>query len=353
MPQGDETEISAEDDAAANQLIDELLKEGFTYDDVGRAQHLAGRVGDDDGNADNGGDGSDDEPVAGGVPADGADAGDGSADGAADGADAGDGSAGDGGTGGGDGLGADGGDDDGAAAAGTATADPIEAELHALKPAEKAGLLHIRQLILEHPELGGHFQEMVTNVMAGRKPTEGVKPAEPAALPDFIDPDDPAAVATWREVEKLRADYDGLKREKEQDTARASAHRVASDIAAGVQKFRDAHPELSDTDINSVRDWTQVNVNVAGVIGTGDPVEGIAKALEIGSMTDPAVRDKVAGTATSATGTQNGKDQRRKRNLGALSGSSGSSRRTPAAPKQPSNWNEAAAALAEEFEKLT
>ena len=52
---------------------------------------------------------------------------------------------------------------------------------------------------------------------------------------------------------------------------------------------RPRHPDLDDNDIESIRNHTSAQVNVAGIMANfpGDPVDGLTRALEIGSMTDP------------------------------------------------------------------
>ena len=213
-----------------------------------------------------------------------------------------------------------------------------------LTETEAAGLLHLRKLLVEHPELAAEVNAKAEAVLSGRPlPQVEPEPAEPPvdapvaenALPDFIDPDDTAQVALWREVEALRANQEQTNTRAQQATMEAQQARVHADIANAVDRFKAAHPDLDDADIVAIRDHTSATVNIASVMGNfpGDPVEGLVRALEIGSMTDPSTRDKVLGVRDERPK----KDAERQKALSALSGGSGSGqRRAPARYWQPS-----------------
>jgi hypothetical protein len=93
-------------------------------------------------------------------------------------------------------------------------------------------------------------------------------------------------------------------------------------------------------------------VNIASVMSNfpGDPVEGIVRSMEIGSMTDPATRDKVLGVDIKAVAAK--AETTRKKNLSALSGSTGSGPRTKPQTKKPGNWQEMTKQLTKELEEL-
>lgn len=337
--------LTPDESAEANELIEQLLEQGFTYDRVGRVNGLAAHAqGGDDGT----GDGDPDQA------GDGDDTGDGDTE-APDGGDR------EGDTAPGDGTGTgDGGEGERPGdqphvgdqhGAGDTPQRAVAPELLGvgLSDTEARGLLAFRQKLLDHPELAGQVNDLILGARNGTKP-----PPEEKPLPDFIDPDDPTAVGIWRQVEEMQRSYEEDRQQQAAAVERDQKDRAARDIAAGVERFKAAHPDLTDDEIQLIRAYTSANVNVPGVMTNfpDDPAEGIARALEIGSMTDPAVRDKVLGSADAGRHQRDAKDRTRKRTLGALSGSQGSGSRRAPAPKKPSNWNEAAAMMAAEIEKL-
>jgi hypothetical protein len=81
----------------------------------------------------------------------------------------------------------------------------------------------------------------------------------------------------------------------------------------------------------------------------GDPVEGLVRAMEIGSMTAEGVRDKVLGTPKKDPAAE---DTKRQRSLSALSGGGGATRRTPPKQAKPAGWSDVAKKLAEEISAL-
>jgi hypothetical protein len=317
MADGD---LSAEDEAAAQSLIDELLEAGFEYTPNGRVSGFAAPDDDPDDEPDE----PDNDPELDEPATEPDDEPEPPTDEPARGAHTG----------------------------------RLELLGTPLTETEAAGLLHLRKLLVEHPELAAEVNAKAEAVLSGRPlPTieEAAEPpgdAPPATdtLPEWLDPDEPAQVALWREIEALRSSQEQTNTRAQQATAEAQQARVQADIANAVDRFKTAHPDLDDTDIAAIRDHTSATVNIASVMGNfpGDPVEGLVRALEIGSMTDPATRDKVLGIKDDRPK----KDAERQRALSALSGGSGAAqRRAPRAPK-PAGWNDVAKQLAKELEAL-
>jgi hypothetical protein len=223
-----------------------------------------------------------------------------------------------------------------------------------LTKTEAEGLLRVRQLLMEHPDLASSFNEMVTNKLSGKaQPGEVEEPGElvEEKLPDFIDPDDIQAVAFWTELNKLRSDQEKDRRVQQEVMSQADQARVTNDINTAVEKFRTSHPDLTEEDIQTVRNYTSANVNIPGVMSNfpGDPVEGLVRSLELGSLTDPATRDKVLGVRKEDT---KAKDRVRQNDLTKLSGGTGTSTRRPQREKPASTWNEVATRLAKELESM-
>ena len=232
-----------------------------------------------------------------------------------------------------------------------------------LTETEADGLLHLRRLLIDHPDLAAEVNALAESRLRGTPapapapaPTVDEAPVDqPEALPEFIDPDDEQSVALWREVTAARQTAERAAEVAtgtvEQVQAEAHHSRVQSDIQSAVERFRTMHPDLSEEDIQSVRNHTAATVNIPGVMGNfpGDPVEGLVRAMEIGSYTDETVRDKVLGTAKKDTTSE---DAKRQRSLSALSGSSGSGSRRPAPEKKPAGWADVAKELAKGIEAL-
>jgi hypothetical protein len=147
----------------------------------------------------------------------------------------------------------------------------------------------------------------------------------------------------WEEIQSTRAGVAQTHGALEEATQAASQAKVDADVASAVDRFKVDHPDLTDEEIQSIRNYSSANVNIQGVMSNFplDPVTGLVKALEIGSMSDPAERDDRAE-----------QDKTRAGNLSKLTGSSGSATRRAPKPVKASNWNEAASMIAKELEAL-
>lgn len=235
---------------------------------------------------------------------------------------------------------------DPAAAEGT-TPDPATppppGPFDSLTADEKAALLRVRSLLTDNPDIAEGFDKLVKNKFS---------PEPDKTLPEWIDPEDETSVKQWEQIQEIRAEQQAQAARAETTEREAGQRTVQNDIAAAVDRFKVAHPNLTDEDITHIRVHTGANVNMANVMSNfpGDPVEGIVRSMEIGSMTDPATRDKVLGVDPKAE--QDKVDATRKKNLTGLSGSSGSGRRTTGKTKKPANWNEVSQRLAKELEDL-
>lgn len=335
-PIGD-TDIDEDGEAAADQLLSELHEAGFEFGPSGRLEGISREDGEGTGEGE-----AEDAPDAGEGDT-GADDG-GSAAGGDDGS----------------GSGGDAGNDDGAGDAGTAAgarAGLINVAGTELPESEAKGLLFVRQALMDNPDLAESFGAMLEAKRQGKPLGDVVaagKEAEPKEepLPDFIDADNPTEVGLWRELQEVRAAATGASQQVTQSVENQSRERMQQQINSAVSAFAGAHPDLSPDEIAQVRLYTKENVNVPGVMANypDDPIAGILKCFEIGSMTDPAVRDKVLGNADAGKQQRAAEDGKRTRALSALSGTSGSgSRRAPAAPK-PKTWNDVVTELAKGIE---
>jgi hypothetical protein len=235
----------------------------------------------------------------------------------------------------------------------TDTAPPSPSSVLAgLDETEARGILHLRQLLINNPDLAAKVNKVLSGDAPDSVPAGSgeAAPAEPA-LPEFIDPDDQTAIGLWKQLEKISQRIDPVQQQVQQTAEQANQARIASEISQAVDRFKVAHPDLDDQDIANIRNHTSANVNIPGVMNNfpGDPVEGLTRALEIGSLTDPATRDKVLGTRKTVED-QEAKDKKRMRDQAALSGGTGGASRRPAPKKAPASWNEVAKRLAEAIE---
>jgi hypothetical protein len=245
---------------------------------------------------------------------------------------------------------------------GEGTAEPSRLELRGtpLTEYEADNLLRLRSVLIEHPELAGEIEDRI----AGRipPPAAGAPPAEEPAssvtppaetkLPDFIDPDDEQSVRLWGEIQEIRGRDDATRQAVTQAIESADRARVNGEVAQAVDRFKVQHPDLTDVEIEAIRNYTSANVNIPGVMANFplDPVTGLVKALEIGSLSEPSTRDRVLHTQRA---TREAEDQTRKSDLSKLSGTSGSSSTRARAPKEtkPQSWRDVATRLARELEE--
>ena len=212
-----------------------------------------------------------------------------------------------------------------------------------LTDSEKQALLRVRSLLTENPDIAEGFDNLVK---------QKFEPVPDKTLPPEIDPEDSTSVKLWEQIQEVKAQNEAARAQSETQLRETSQRQVNNDISAAVDKFKVAHPNLSDDDIAHIRDHTAANVNIANVMSNfpNDPVEGIVRSMEIGSMTDPHTRDKVLGVDSKALEAQ--AEKARKQKLSALSGSTGSGPRTKPQTKKPQNWNEVSTRLAKELEEL-
>ena len=208
---------------------------------------------------------------------------------------------------------------------------------------EKAALLKVRALLTDNPDIAEKFDQAVKAKFS---------PEPDRTLPPEIDPDNTESVLLWNRIQEVKAERDADNARAESEARSTGQRQVQNDIHAAVDRFKVAHPNLSDEDIGHIRSHTSANVNIASVMSNfpGDPVEGIVRSMEIGSMTDPATRDKVLGVDIKAVAAK--AETTRKKNLSALSGSTGSGPRTKPQTKKPGNWQEMTKQLTKELEEL-
>lgn len=223
-----------------------------------------------------------------------------------------------------------------------------------LSSEEKAGLVNLRNLFIQRPDLANQVNSLVDQELSGtpEAPPQNEPAIAPApALPDFIDPDDPVAMGLWERVQDLSSRLEESSKSWQQSREEAQRAKVQADVDAAVVQFKASHPDLSDDEVEMVRTYTSANINVPGIMANypGDPVRGIVSALEVGSHADPAVRDKVLGIQRASLEKE---DKTRGRKLSSLGGGTPGTARQAGRPKKPSTWNEVSQRIAQELSDL-
>jgi hypothetical protein len=331
------TEVSSEDEQAADELMRQLEESGFRYDHVERVEGIGANDGTSDPDT---GVSEGDDP------------------GSHESASVGDAGPEDGGAGDTAGEGGDAVHVDGAPAPGPEGGLPpdiFELAGTRLTGPEARALLHIRKQLMDHPELSGRFSEILQS--AGKPPppiVDDVKEPPEIKLPAFIDPDDETAKGIWQQVVELRARHEASERRQTEMQAEEQAARVRRDVSAGQAAFKAAHPDLSPEDLAAIYATTSANVDVGQIMANfpGDPAQGISRAYEIGARIDDRLRDKVL--ATGGASTQKAADAERQRKLSQLGGTSGSTaNRTPGRRRKAESWAQISAQLAEEIERAS
>lgn len=159
-----------------------------------------------------------------------------------------------------------------------------------------------------------------------------VPPPAELQLPDGFDPDDPVHKFMLTQFTNISNNLSQLQQSQQSQMQNLVSAKAASDFESALAKFKTAHPEFDDNDINQVR-LTASSLNIVGGLvetHSGNEAEGLYKAMEISMYQTPSVRDKVIAKLSNPTPssqpppTQSQTDTRRQQSLSALSGSSGS-----------------------------
>jgi hypothetical protein len=195
------------------------------------------------------------------------------------------------------------------------TVDGVELPLDEIR-----SLRQLRDYITAHPEAA---QKLYT-------PEEPSAPPEPQ-IPEWLDTDDPAQMAMWRQINEQNRQINELTAAQQQDRQESANRTAANETEAAVNIFRNNHPELSEDDIWTLRRHATASGIAEGVIKAHGVAAGVPKALDLAYLDHPEFRARAAGEPTPAE-KRAATAKERKDKLSALGGSSGSTPRTNPAP---------------------
>ena len=169
------------------------------------------------------------------------------------------------------------------------------------------------------------------------------KPPEAPKPPEWLDTEDPAAVAMWTELQSLKAGQAQVAQNQQQIAQQNAVARATQDAEAGIGTFRTLHPELSEDDIAKLRLHAVSLDIIDGLAKSRSGPDAVLKALDIAYWDHPEFRARAVAEPTPAE-EKKAKATQRKANLNALGGSSGSAPRTEAKPDLSTDGSAKAAA---------
>lgn len=188
-------------------------------------------------------------------------------------------------------------------------------------------LLELDRKMREEPEVAAR-------VGAALRP-----PAEPAALPEWIDPEDTQAVRLYQHSESVRAEANEAKAQLAQVSERDQRARVVDSFKTAVVQFRAKYPNLNDEQVAQIADATGRANIVEGLERTeGSLTQAFDRAMEMTMWGTPALRS-LALASDGATVSPD-KSKERKSKTAALSPSGGSAPRNSEKAARPKTREE-------------
>lgn len=175
------------------------------------------------------------------------------------------------------------------------------------------------------------------NVPTPPTPANQVEEWKDPEPPDFLDLDDPAQKFQWdTHVSTQKALFDRDQRDKQlfaqqaQDRQAQTTRQAAVDMGTALEQFKQAHPNLNEDDIATIR--KSAGPFVSGMLAQLPPVQALVRSMEVGGMMDDDMRTKLTDP-TIRTQSEKTKTRHRKARLGELSGSPRSAPKTEARPQ--------------------
>jgi hypothetical protein len=195
------------------------------------------------------------------------------------------------------------------------------------------------QFLRSNPDAAQRVQAAVSKPVV----PEPAAPAEPAnevaTPPEFLDLDDPVHKFLWEQSQTQQKELLSI---RQADIARQQEEinrRAVADMDVALTRFRSAHPNFNDDQIESLRQHS-ASMNIIGAVmaTTPDPVSALVRVLDLGAMDNEDLRTiYLAPPETPKETTQRQKSSSRKGKLNALGGSSGSVPRTSSSPRPMSD----------------
>jgi hypothetical protein len=154
---------------------------------------------------------------------------------------------------------------------------------------------------------------------------------EPPKPPEWLDTDDPAQVAMWQHQLDLERQIAQIGQNQQQAAQEQVRTRAIADANSGIHTFRTLHPELSESDITTIRTHAAALEIIDGLSKVRSGPDAVAKALDIAYWDLPEFRAQ-ATAAPSPAAVKKAERAEKKEKLNALGGSSGSVPRQEAKP---------------------
>lgn len=197
------------------------------------------------------------------------------------------------------------------------------------------------------PATGGQPDVPTSTAPADQTPT--FEAPEP---PEWMDLEDPEKKWQWdNHVDGLKARFDIEQRTNAQFARQATERQetvqrqAAADMSTALDRFKQAHPNLNEDDLVSIR--KAAGPFVSGMLAQLSPVDALFRSMEVGGMMDDDLRGKLMDTSVR-TPTEKTRTRHRKARLGELSGSARSAPKTESRPVLNSD-KDLINALAQEF----
>lgn len=208
---------------------------------------------------------------------------------------------------------------------------------------EARALLDLNRQVKEDPAKAA----AIAAALGGHVPAqEAPAPVHSDALPEWIDPDDAAAVAQHRETQELRSELARIREADQRREAQVQAQleqsrrgQVVDAWRDAVATFRTAHPDLDEADIKTLADRAAGLGMLANPEAVGGSLRGgFEIALDAALWATPQYRERAMSGATLPTKQE--QSQSRKKKASALSSTSGSSPRTQSTEATPTTRSE-------------
>jgi hypothetical protein len=163
-------------------------------------------------------------------------------------------------------------------------------------------------------------------------------PPVPVA-PEWLDTEDPAQAFFWKKMQDQDRALQAVAANQQKINEDQTRERLVNEVQSGLSTFRQAHPELTEDDVQVIRlHATSLNI-VGGLAAQMDGPAAVRKALDIAYLDHPEYRAQHQGEPKPSEVKAKASSER-KAKLGALSGSSGSAPRQPEAQQKPSTDRE-------------
>lgn len=210
-------------------------------------------------------------------------------------------------------------------------------------PVEEArSMMELRRYLEANPETAQRVRAAIEGQPA---PEPQPEPAPEPQPPDFLDIEDPRDAFIWEQFKRQHQQINQLQQTQAQNAAEAARSRAVNDVQEAMNTFRVNHPELTEDDIQIVRNHAVGLDIIDGLSRHRSGSEAVLKALDIAYLDHPEFRAK-------ATGTPSPKEQKaeaakeRKQKLAGIAGSSVSATRQPEPEVKPTSDREARAMAA-------